>query len=88
MRCQHYRDVAEALIFGNLAGRVLHVRWVKNGTPSAHPLTGRERRELRRHQRESAKSPFVIVSERGGAVIDAGFQPHDRAGSCNGQARH
>jgi type 1 fimbriae regulatory protein FimB/type 1 fimbriae regulatory protein FimE len=34
----------------------LHVRRVKNGTPSTHPLTGRELRELRRHQRESAKS--------------------------------
>jgi hypothetical protein len=28
----------------------LHVRRVKNGTPSTHPLTGRELRELRRHQ--------------------------------------
>jgi integrase len=43
----------------------LHIRRVKNGTPSTHPLTGRELRELRRHQRESAKSPFVFVSERG-----------------------
>jgi site-specific recombinase XerD len=28
-------------------------------------LTGRELRELRRHLRESPKSPFVFVSERG-----------------------
>src|SRR5258708_36225402 len=28
----------------------LHVRRVKNGTPSTHPLTGRELRELRQHQ--------------------------------------
>ena len=41
------------------------VRSVKNGTPSTHPLTGRELRDLRRHQREGAKSPFVFVSERG-----------------------
>ena len=27
--------------------------------------TGREMRELRRHQRENAQSPFVFVSERG-----------------------
>lgn len=42
----------------------LHVRRLKNGTPSTHPLTGRELRALRRHQCESAKSPFLFVSER------------------------
>ena len=47
-----------------------HVRRVKNGTPSAHPLTGRE---LRRHQRESAKSPSVFVSERGAPLSASGF---------------
>ena len=52
---------------------VLHVRRVKNGTPSTHPLTGRELRELRRHQRESPKSPFVFVSERGAPLSTAGF---------------
>ncbi len=51
----------------------LHVRRVKNGTPSTHPLTGRELRELRRHQRESAKSPFVFVSERGAPLSPVGF---------------
>jgi integrase len=62
----------------------LNVRRVKNGTPSTHPLTGRELRELRRHQRESAKSPFVFVSERGAPLSAAGIQPHDRAGSPGG----
>ena len=57
----------------------LHVRRVKNGTPSTHPLTGRELRELRRHQRESAKSPFVFVSERGAPLLGAGLRAHDRA---------
>jgi hypothetical protein len=66
----------------------LHIRRVKNGTPSTHPLTGRELRELRRHQRESPKSSFVFVSIMGGAVIGAGIQPHDRAGSRGSQARH
>ena len=33
---------------------VLHVRRVKNGTPSTHPLLGDELRALRRLQRESA----------------------------------
>jgi integrase len=52
---------------------VLHVRRVKNGTPSTHPLSGRELRALRRLQRESAASPFVFVSERGAPFSTAGF---------------
>ena len=51
----------------------LHVRRVKNGTPSTHPLTGRELRLLRRHQRESERSPFVFVSERGAPLSAPGF---------------
>jgi integrase len=51
----------------------LHVRRVKNGTPSTHPLTGRELRALRRHQRESEVSPFVFVSERGAPLTAPGF---------------
>ena len=51
----------------------LHVRRLKNGTPSTHPLTGRELRALRRHQRETAKSPFVFVSERGAPLSAPGF---------------
>jgi len=51
----------------------LHVRRLKNGTPSTHPLTGRELRALRRHQRESVKSPFVFVSERGAPLSAPGF---------------
>ncbi len=51
----------------------LHVRRVKNGTPGTHPLTGREMRALRKHQRDSAKSPFVFVSERGAPITPHGF---------------
>ena len=40
---------------------ILNVRRVKAGTPSNHPLTGRELRALRQHQRESNGSPFVAV---------------------------
>src|SRR5215467_16000577 len=36
---------------------ILNVRRVKAGTPSSHPLTGRELRDLRRHQRETTASP-------------------------------
>src|ERR1700722_17580359 len=54
-------------------GAVLHVRWVKNGTPSTHPIQGDELRALRRLHRESPSSPFVFVSERGSPFTTAGF---------------
>jgi integrase len=45
---------------------VLHVRRVKNGTPSVHPLTGNEMRALRRLQREQEpRSQWIFTSERG-----------------------
>jgi site-specific recombinase XerD len=74
-----YRHGLRAAGVVDLAGQVdfktasLHVRRAKNGTPGTHPLTGRELRELRRHQRESAKSPFVFVSERGAPLSAPGF---------------
>jgi type 1 fimbriae regulatory protein FimB/type 1 fimbriae regulatory protein FimE len=44
----------------------MHVRRVKNGDPSVHPLSGRELRALRRLKREQEPaSPFVFTSERG-----------------------
>ena len=52
---------------------VLHVRRVKRGTPSTHPLSGLELRALRRLQRESPSTPFVFVSERGAPFSTAGF---------------
>jgi integrase len=51
----------------------LHVRRVKNGLPSTHPLTGRELRELRKHERESPKSPYLFVSERGAPLTARAF---------------
>jgi integrase len=57
----------------DLGHAVLHVRRVKAGTPSTHPLTGRELRALRRLQREAPTSPFVFVSERGAPFSTAGF---------------
>src|SRR3974390_1294355 len=38
----------------------LHVRRVKSGKPSTHPIRGDELRALRKLQREAPKSPFVF----------------------------
>jgi len=52
----------------------LHVRRVKQGAPSTHPILGDELRVLRRLQREQEpKSPFVFTSERGTPFTTAGF---------------
>jgi integrase len=52
----------------------LHVRRVKQGTPSTHPIVGDELRALRRLQREQEpKSAFVFTSERDSPFTTAGF---------------
>ncbi len=52
----------------------LHVRRVKQGTPSTHPIIGDELRALRRLQRDQEpKSPFVFTSQRGAPFTTAGF---------------
>jgi integrase len=52
----------------------LHVRRVKQGTPSTHPIVGDELRALRRLQREQEpRSRFVFTSERGAPFTSAGF---------------
>jgi site-specific recombinase XerD len=52
------------------AGR-LHVVRRKAGTPSVHPLRGRELRSLRRLTREDPNSPYLFVSERRSPLGDS-----------------
>jgi type 1 fimbriae regulatory protein FimB/type 1 fimbriae regulatory protein FimE len=61
----------------------LHVRRVKQGLPSTHPIPGDELRALRRLQRKrQATSPFVFTSERGAPFTTAGFaRMVERAGA-------
>ena len=66
------------------AGR-LHVRRVKSGTPSVHPMQGDEIRALRRLQREFEASSHVFVSERGGPMMPKSF--HDLFARIGGRAR-
>ena len=58
----------------DFANANMHVRRVKQGSPSTHPIRGDELRALRRLQREQdPKSPFVFTSERGSPFTTAGF---------------
>lgn len=60
----------------DFSNATLHVRRIKHGTPATHPLTGREMRALRKHQRASPGAPgaFVFVSERGAPYQHQGFR--------------
>ena len=62
----------------------MHVRRVKKGTPSVHPIRGDELRALRRLQREQQPtSSYVFTSERGAPFSTAGFaRMVERAGEA------
>lgn len=50
---------------------LIHVRRLKNGTPSTHPLGGAEIRALRRLERDYPDTQYVFVSERKGPLTDS-----------------
>jgi type 1 fimbriae regulatory protein FimB/type 1 fimbriae regulatory protein FimE len=53
---------------------LLHVRPVKHGIPSVHPLRAPELRALRQLQRESPPFPYLFVTEHGSPMTAAGFR--------------
>jgi integrase len=62
----------------------LHVRRVKNGVPSVHPLKGDELRALRKLKREAESSEYVFVTERRSPFSTKGFaRLTERAGKAS-----
>jgi type 1 fimbriae regulatory protein FimB/type 1 fimbriae regulatory protein FimE len=57
----------------DFASGTLHVRRLKQGVPSTHPIRGDELRALRRLEKEQSKSAFVFTSERDAPFTAAGF---------------
>ena len=51
----------------------LHVRRVKGGTSTTHPIEGDELRALRELRRQYPDSDFVFCSERGGPFTEDGY---------------
>jgi type 1 fimbriae regulatory protein FimB/type 1 fimbriae regulatory protein FimE len=49
----------------------LHVHRAKGGETAVPPIGGKEVRALRRFQRESERSTYVFLSERGAALSEA-----------------
>jgi integrase len=69
----------------NLNHARLHVRRVKNGLPSVHPLKGDELRALRGLKRETDNTEYLFLSERGAPFLTAGFAKLvERAGIAAG----
>jgi integrase len=62
---------------------LLHVRRLKQGLPSVHPLRGPELRALRRVQRDMPGSSYIFTTERGTPMTRAGFRK--RLSGSNGE---
>jgi type 1 fimbriae regulatory protein FimE len=58
----------------DLGRGLLHVRRLKNGTPSVHPMGGAEIRALRRLKREQPESRYIFLTERRAPMTTAGFR--------------
>jgi len=84
---RHALRVSEAIALRweqiDLKQGLLHVRRLKNGLPSTHPLRGVELRALRQIKRDYPDSPYVFISERK-APMAARTVRHivSRAGEC------
>lgn len=65
---RHALRVSEASVLRweqvDLKQGLLHVRRLKNGLPSTHPLRGIELRALRQLKRDYPDSPYIFVGER------------------------
>jgi type 1 fimbriae regulatory protein FimB/type 1 fimbriae regulatory protein FimE len=55
----------------DLAQGLLHVKRLKNGNPSSHPLHGPELRAFRRLQRDYPTSSYIFTGERKGPLTDS-----------------
>src|SRR5215210_580281 len=53
---------------------LLHVRRIKNGMPSVHPLGGGELRALRKLQRKAMPSLYVFTANRHTPISPASFR--------------
>jgi site-specific recombinase XerD len=58
----------------DLGRGLLHVRRVKNGTPSVQPLGGVELRALQKLKREEIERRFVFMTERAAPITTAGYR--------------
>jgi type 1 fimbriae regulatory protein FimB/type 1 fimbriae regulatory protein FimE len=58
----------------DIAQGLLHVRRLKNGIDSVHPLGGTELRALRALKREDGSARYVFMTERGAPMTTAGFR--------------
>ncbi len=53
---------------------IIHVSRLKNGTPSTHPLRGKEIRALRKLMKDYPDTEFVFVTERKGPLTVSNVQ--------------
>ena len=58
----------------DFAQGLIHVRRLKNGIPSVHPLGGDEMRSLRALKREDGAGRYVFMTERKAPMTAAGFR--------------